>query len=118
MTPNPHRSRLSAHPWYPWVVVGLLWLCGFFNYADRQALTAAFPAIEREFKLSDGDLGALASAFMIVYSVTSPFTGYAVDLLSRRLLIPAGLAFWNRVGGRERTDLVIVSIITGDNPNA
>jgi ribosomal protein S18 acetylase RimI-like enzyme len=30
----------------------------------------------------------------------------------------AGLAFWNRVGGRERTDLVIVSIITGDNPNA
>ena len=29
----------------------------------------------------------------------------------------AGLAFWNRVGGRERTDLVIVSIITGDNPN-
>jgi ribosomal protein S18 acetylase RimI-like enzyme len=30
----------------------------------------------------------------------------------------AGLEFWNRVGGRERSDLVIVSIITGDNPNA
>lgn len=30
----------------------------------------------------------------------------------------AGLAFWNRLGGRERTDLVIVSLITGDNPNA
>ncbi len=29
----------------------------------------------------------------------------------------AGLAFWNRVGGRERTDLVIVSLILGDNPN-
>ena len=29
-----------------------------------------------------------------------------------------GLAFWNRVGGRERNDLVIVSIITGDNPNS
>jgi N-acetylglutamate synthase len=30
----------------------------------------------------------------------------------------AGLAFWNRVGGRERTDIVTVSIITGDDPNA
>ena len=29
-----------------------------------------------------------------------------------------GLAFWNRVGGRERTDIVTVSIITGNNPNA
>ena len=30
----------------------------------------------------------------------------------------AGLAFWNRLGGRERTDIVTVSILTGDNPNA
>jgi ribosomal protein S18 acetylase RimI-like enzyme len=30
----------------------------------------------------------------------------------------SGLAFWNRVGGRERRDIVTVSIITGDNPNA
>lgn len=30
----------------------------------------------------------------------------------------AGLAFWNRVGGRERPELVTVSIILGDNPNA
>ena len=30
----------------------------------------------------------------------------------------AGLAFWNRLGARERPELVIVSLITGDNPNA
>jgi MFS family permease len=94
---NSHRSSLGAHPAYPWIVVGLLWLCGFFNYADRQALTAVFPAIEREFKSRDATLGALTSAFMIVYSLTSPFTGYAVDLFSRRLLIPAGLAFWSLI---------------------
>ncbi|MBA4189989.1 MAG: GNAT family N-acetyltransferase [Planctomycetaceae bacterium] len=28
------------------------------------------------------------------------------------------MAFWNRVGGRERTDLVVVSIALTDNPNA
>src|SRR4051812_21329228 len=30
----------------------------------------------------------------------------------------AGLEFWKRLGGRERTDLVVVSLITGENPNA
>jgi N-acetylglutamate synthase len=29
-----------------------------------------------------------------------------------------GLAFWNRVGGRERTDLAVVSVILGENENA
>jgi ribosomal protein S18 acetylase RimI-like enzyme len=30
----------------------------------------------------------------------------------------AGLEFWNRVGGRERTDIVMVSVILGDDENA
>lgn len=29
-----------------------------------------------------------------------------------------GRDFWKHIGGRERTDILIVSIITGDNPNA
>lgn len=30
----------------------------------------------------------------------------------------AGKAFWTHVGGIERTDIAMVSIITGDDPNA
>lgn len=30
----------------------------------------------------------------------------------------AGKAFWNHTGWRERTDIALMSIITGDNPNA
>jgi ribosomal protein S18 acetylase RimI-like enzyme len=30
----------------------------------------------------------------------------------------AGREFWNRIGGRERGDILMVSLITGDNPNA
>ena len=30
----------------------------------------------------------------------------------------AGKAFWVRVGGIERTDIAMISIITGDDPNA
>ena len=35
---NRCDRRLGSHPYYPWIVVGLLWFCGFFNYADRQAV--------------------------------------------------------------------------------
>ncbi len=79
------------------MVVGLLWFCGFFNYADRQALSAVFPLLESEFKLTDGQLGLLGSAFMVVYAVASPFTGYTVDRFSRRLLVGLGLAFWSLI---------------------
>lgn len=78
-------------------MVGLLWLCGFFNYADRQALSAVFPVLGSEFGIGDPELGTLSSAFMLVYAMTSPFTGFAVDRLSRRVLIAAGLAFWSLI---------------------
>ena len=71
------------------------WFCGFFNYADRQALSAVFPLLKGEFGISDAQLGTLSSAFMLLYALTSPFTGYTVDIVSRRFLIAAGLAFWS-----------------------
>lgn len=90
-------QRIAAGKGYPWLVVGLLWFCGFFNYADRQAVNSVFPLLGKEFSLSDFQLGMLGSAFMIVYASTSPFAGYVVDRVSRRVLIPVGLAIWSLI---------------------
>jgi MFS family permease len=95
VTGNHDRRYWGSHPNYPWFVVGLLWFCGFFNYADRQAVYSIFPLLKTEFHLEDPHLGMLASAFMLVYALASPFTGFTVDRLSRRLLITAGLTFWS-----------------------
>ncbi len=78
-------------------MVGLLWFCGFFNYADRQAVNSVFPLPEKEFSLSDFQLGMLGSAFMIVYASTSPCAGFVVDRVSRWVLIPVGLAVWSLI---------------------
>ncbi len=94
---QPKRNLFASMPAYPWVVVGLLWFCGFFNYADRQALSAVVPLLQREFFLTDVQLGMVGSAFMIVYALASPFTGYTVNFLSRRLLITLGLGFWSLI---------------------
>jgi MFS family permease len=95
---NPGRARrILNQSSYPWLVVGLLWFCGFFNYADRQAVTSVFPLLSSEFSLTKGQLGVVGSAFMLVYAFTSPLAGYLVDRLSRRLLIPLGLTFWSLI---------------------
>jgi len=78
-------QRIAASKAYPWLVVGLLWFCGFFNYADRQAVNSVFPLLGKEFSLSDFQLGMLGSAFMIVYASTSPLAGYVVDRVTRRV---------------------------------
>jgi MFS family permease len=78
-------------------VVGVLWFCGFFNYADRQAVTSVFPLLQVEFGLSKAQQGMIGSAFMVVYACAAPLAGYVVDLASRRLLIVLGLAFWSVV---------------------
>jgi MFS family permease len=97
MESEGQELRLATRRGYPWLVLGLLWFCGFFNYADRQAVNSVFPLLEKEFQLSERALGALGSAFMVVYAVSAPFAGYMVDRLARRVLIPAGLAFWSLI---------------------
>ena len=82
---------------YRWYVLGLLWFCGFFNYADRQAVNAVFKPIQAEFHLDDTQLGLIGSAFMLVYASSSPFAGYLVDRVSRRTLIAVGLGFWSLI---------------------
>ncbi|GAC1471707.1 MAG: MFS transporter [Isosphaeraceae bacterium] len=78
-------------------MVSLLWLCGFFNYADRQAVNAVLPLIQKEFDLTNGQLGMIGSAFMIVYALSAPLAGFLVDSTSRRVLISLGLAFWSLI---------------------
>jgi MFS family permease len=94
---EPHRTATSVGRRYRWGVVGLLWFCGFFNYADRQAVFSVFPVLEREFGLSNFDKGAIGSSFMVVYALAAPFAGFVVDRASRRRLILWGLGFWSLI---------------------
>ncbi len=108
---QPQRPRLVQTGAYPWLVVGLLWFCGFFNYADRQAVNSVFPILKAEFDLDNEQLGLLGSAFMFVYAIASPFSGYTVDLLSRRMLIALGLAFWSLICAATALSRTFVQLV-------
>jgi MFS family permease len=82
---------------YRWQVVGMLWLVCFFNYADRQAIYAVFPLLEKEFGFDKLQLGLIGSAFMWVYAGGAPFAGFIADRVKRVHLILGGCIFWSFV---------------------
>ncbi|MBI4423568.1 MAG: MFS transporter [Elusimicrobia bacterium] len=65
------------------------------NYLDRQVLYALLPLIQIEFGATDTQLGALASAFMLVYMCAAPPIGYLADRSSRTRWIAFGVGAWS-----------------------
>ncbi len=82
---------------YKWWVVGMLWVVCFFNYADRQAFFAIFPALKKEFGFNAVQLGFLGSAFAWTYAAAAPFAGFIGDRVPRKHLILGGCLFWSAV---------------------
>jgi MFS family permease len=98
--PLPINTGSAAPPSkYKWTVVALLWFICFFNYADRQAISAVLPLLQTELHLNKAEQGLIVSAFAWVYAFTAPFAGQVGDRSSRKLLIIGGLYAWSLVTG-------------------
>lgn len=82
---------------YKWHVVVMLWFICFFNYADRQAISAVFPVLQKEFGFDKLQLGLIGSAFMWVYAAGAPIAGFIADRVRRKDLILGGCIFWSFV---------------------
>jgi len=80
---------------YPRRVLTLIFCLSLFNYIDRQVLYAVFPLIKVDLRLSDAELGFLASSFMIVYMCFAPFVGYFGDRIRRPLIMGVSAFLWS-----------------------
>ena len=82
---NKDTMRLTEKKFYPWVVVGLLWVVALLNYMDRQMLSTMQGNIALDISaLRDAEaFGALMAIFLWVYGIASPFSGAVADRLSR-----------------------------------
>jgi MFS family permease len=75
----------------------MLWVVGFLNYADRQAIFSVFPVLQSRLHLDLGQLGLIGSSFAWAYGLAAPFAGYVVDRARRKIAIVGGLEFWSWV---------------------
>ena len=73
----------------------VLFLLNLLNYVDRQVLYAVFPLLQTDLHVTDLQLGALASAFMLVYMCYAPVMGYLADRINRPRLIALSALVWS-----------------------
>lgn len=78
-----------------WYALGLLAAINLLNYIDRNVIYALFEPIKRDLALTDGQLGWLGSAYILVFSVAALPLGVLSDLRSRRAVISGGVTVWS-----------------------
>jgi MFS family permease len=65
------------------------------NYIDRYILPGVQSLIQKEYGWSDERIGALTTAFFVVYMIFAPITGWLGDRVSRKPLIICGALLWS-----------------------
>ena len=87
--------------------LAVLTLINLFNYLDRWVVAAVAQGIKQsELHPTDAALGALATAFIVVYTFTAPVFGRLGDTRSRPRLLATGVALWSAataLGGVARS---------------
>ena len=87
--PAPPRALAGAT-----LALTLLTGLNFVNYIDRYVLAGVQEQIKGEFHVSDAQLGSLTFFFLLVYVLTSPFTGWLGDRFPRKPMIVLAALFW------------------------
>lgn len=90
---------MKSSKFYPWVVVGLLWVVALLNYMDRQMLSTMQEAMKADIvELNKAEaFGALMAIFLWIYGFLSPVAGMVADRMSRKWLVVGSLFVWSFV---------------------
>lgn len=77
---------MKKHKYYPWIVVGLLWIVALLNYMDRQMLSTMKAAMMVDIAelQSAANFGRLMAIFLWIYGFMSPIAGMIADRINRK----------------------------------
>ncbi len=79
----------------PSTVLALLLSANILKYLDRQVLYPLLPLIKSDMGLSDAQLGALASVFMLAYMCSAPVLGFLADQGKRVRWMASAVGWWS-----------------------
>jgi MFS family permease len=78
-----------------WFTLSVLFAINAMNFFDRQILGAVGEAVRREWALSDGAMGALGTAFTLLYAFVGVPLGRLTDRAGRKWILSAGVFVWS-----------------------
>lgn len=100
-----------------WTFVLLLFM-GVILYAEQNLLAPSIEAIEKEFFITDTEIGAVGSAFTLVAAVVTLFWGYLSDKYSRKWLLVIAVLLGEipcflTAFAQDYTQLLVLRIFSG-----
>lgn len=78
-----------------WGLVFLMFGIAAVSYLDRNNISIAASAIQKEFGLSDVQLGVVFSAFVMGYAFSQPFAGRLADRFGPYKVVAIGIVWWS-----------------------
>lgn len=78
-----------------WYALSVLFVINALNFFDRQIIGAVGEPIRKEFGLSDSALGALNTAFTLIYAFVGLPLGKLADKYSRKKILAVGVFVWS-----------------------
>ncbi len=78
-----------------WFALWVLFAINTMNFFDRQILGAVGEPIRKEFGLSDASLGALGTAFTLLYAFVGVPLGRLADKIGRKGILSGGVFVWS-----------------------
>ena len=78
-----------------WYALAVLFLINALNFFDRQIIGAVGEPIRKEFLLGDSELGALNTAFTLLYAFVGLPLGTLADKFSRKKILAIGVFLWS-----------------------
>src|ERR1041385_8862729 len=88
--------RVSRYSYY---ALGILTLVNFLNYIDRQILPSVAPLMAADLHLTDTEIGAMAAALLLSFTVLAPLFGRLGDRYSRTKLMASAAVIWSIATG-------------------
>ncbi len=78
-----------------WYALAVLFGINLMNFFDRQILAAVTELIRKEWSLSDTAMGAMGTAFVLLYAVVGLPLGRWADRGQRRVILAVSVSLWS-----------------------
>jgi ACS family glucarate transporter-like MFS transporter len=78
-----------------WVVIACTFVIAAVSYLDRNNISIAASSLQREFALTNVQLGTVFSAFIMGYAFTQPIAGRIADRCGAARVIGMAIVWWS-----------------------